>query len=138
MKHTLIILALTMLPMSSHAEKFDSVGEAIHAFSIEAQKCSLYLDGSLYHLSDSDVQGEQLAAKACIKFMSGYSDIQKMGITQRIEQLPDELIEGNTYSEDVRYMNSVYQSIIEEVWLTEEPIDNAIQKELDEEKKDIM
>ena len=137
MKHLLIVSVLTVLPMSSQAEQFDTIEEAIHAFSIEAQKCSLYLNGSYYHMSDSDIRGEQLAATSCIKFITGYHDLQNMGVTESIKQLHDEFFKGNNAAKDVRYMNGVYQDMIDEVWKPKEEIDKSIQKELDEEDKDI-
>ena len=136
MKHLLIVSVLTVLPMSSQAE-MRTIDEAIPVVSMAAQECSLYLNGSYYHTDDSDVQGEQLAAIACIKFMTGYYDFVQAGLTRMVEQLPKSVAEDSELIRHILYMNKLYTEMGEQVWHGDDDIDGAIQKELDEEKKDI-
>ncbi len=126
MKHSLIILVLTLLPLSSSAETDTpepaqvphyieanpALWEEVNTLVYAANDCNQYVTSSSYEI---DLYGEKKAAIACSRYLMGYYTLLIQGTVRDINQAKKYGLKHNGVDQ-VQYLMDTYEIVVEQVY----------------------
>ncbi len=128
MKRSLIILALTLLPLSSNAEtdtpepvpaqvphhiKINpDLWAEVETLVYAASDCNQYVTGKSYEI---DLYGEKKAAIACSRYLMGYYTLLARGTVREINQAKKYGLNHNGIDQ-LQYLMEVFKNISEHTY----------------------